>query len=155
MLLDFSNVKESDGLGKLPEGNHVMYVENVTPLKKNKGGNIGFMMWFKKEGYKGVNQYLQLTDNVMDKRRIMNVLTAFNTKLEQREYKPKEIYQLIKDTEGKKCEAEIYHKDDSFENDDGETIKFKRRQIATLKPVSEEENLEIEEDDDLGDIDLD
>lgn len=155
MLLDFSNVTEKDGQAKLPEGNNILEVDNVGQLKKNKSGNIGFVIWLKKEGYKPVIQYIQLTDNVMDKKRIMNVLTAFNVKLEQREYKPKEIYQLIKNKEGSKVEAEIYLKDDTFVNDSGEKIAFKRREIATLKPISEEEESLEADDDDLGDIDLD
>jgi len=154
-MLDFSNMKESDGAGKLPQGNHVMKLATVGKIKKNRGGNIGFCMWFEKEGFKPVMQYVQMTDNVYDKRRILNTLTAFNVTLEQREYKPKELYQLMKSKENKSCEVEVTLKDDDFVNDDGEKIEFKRREIATLKPLQQGPVEEIVgKDDELDELDL-
>lgn len=154
MMLNFAEMKETDGVNKIPEGNHVFVLDTVGEAKKNKSGNIGFCMWFRKEGYKNVMQYIQMTNNVRDKQRIMNVITSFNLKLEQREYKPSEIYKMIEGCEGKKVEAEIVYKDDKFTADDGKVVEFKRPEIATLKPLSVNEEVFEADEDDLDELDL-
>lgn len=154
MMLNFAVMTDKDAIGALPQGTHVMTLSSVGELKENRGGKLGFCVWYEKAGYKPVMQYVQMSDNVFDKRRILNLLTAFKVTLEQREYQPKEIYKLIKACENKKCEAEIVLKDDKFTNDKNEVVEFKRREIGTLLPLSEAEEVFIEEDDDDLDIDL-
>jgi len=154
MMLDFSDMKEQDAKGKLPEGKHLVTLTTVGELKANKSGKAGFCMWFEKTPFKPVMQYIQMTDNIFDKRRIMNTLTAFNVKLEQREYKPKEVYAMIKKCEQAQCEVEIMLKDDSFVNDEGEKINFKKREIATLLPTETKATPDPVKEADLEEIDL-
>jgi len=48
-MLNFAEMKETDGLNKIPEGNHVFVLDTVSEAKKNKSGNTGFCGLGKKD----------------------------------------------------------------------------------------------------------
>lgn len=149
MKLNFTNVdpNASNFEQKLPEGTHTVIVDEVTKPKDNKLGNKGFSMWMRKEGYKSVNRYIQFSTDERDLAKIMNTLVAFGVVLEQRDYDAAEILQLLKNCKGKKCVAEVYHKEGVWTKDGVETPKI-NVEVGSLRPIVDEVVEEVIEDDD-------
>lgn len=133
---------------QLTEGIHTLFIEDITELKQNKGGNMGFMVNFAKDGYKRVMEYFNLTSDPRSLQKIVTYLAAFGLQLERRNYSEAEIHNLFKSTTGKKCEVEIVLRHRKYNNKDGELIEGDFPSIAVIRPAEqqqEEDEVELEE----------
>ncbi len=137
----FDTSKAEDLLGPtqpiVPEGSHKLLLASVGDLKQNKGGNLGFCVFYAKDGYKDVMDYMNMKNEPRSMAKVLNVIKAFGGDLQKREYSEVEIHATIAGFQGREVEAEIYHRDNEFVSKTGETVKGKQAQISILKPLAE------------------
>ncbi len=133
----------------LPEGSHRLLLASVKELKSNKSGNLGFCIYFAKDGYRDTMDYINLKNDARSMAKVMNLIMAFGGELQKREYSETELHGMISGFVGREVEAEIYHQDNEYVNKDGETIKGMQARISILKPTEEGET-SLEDDIDLG-----
>lgn len=138
---DFSNV---DLTPSLTEGKHVLTIKLVEPLK-NTNGKFWFKIKLEKPGFKPTYHFIFLSNNAFSLKGIDNFLSANSINLEKRDYTEQEIWNLFKNTENKKVEAEIILKDQDYTNKEGKNVKGKFPVATVFMPVVEEQSVVSED----------